>query len=55
MGIDGGLFDTALEAKKDERGAKHDPELSAAHLRELVETFKAIVREDTGREFPTDP
>ncbi|MFL5749125.1 MAG: pyruvate, phosphate dikinase [Chloroflexota bacterium] len=55
MGVDGGRFDTALDAKKEERGAKQDTDLSAAHLRELSETFKAIVREDTGREFPSDP
>ena len=55
MDVDGGRFDTALDAKKDERGAKQDTDLSAADLRELGETFKAIVREDTGREFPSDP
>ncbi|MFL5770581.1 MAG: pyruvate, phosphate dikinase, partial [Chloroflexota bacterium] len=55
MGVDGGRFDTALDAKKEERGAKQDTDLPAAHLRELSETFKAIVREDTGREFPSDP
>src|SRR6188472_976852 len=55
MDVDGGRFDTALDAKKDERGAKQDTDLSAADLRELSETFKAIVREDTGREFPSDP
>src|SRR6476659_6612186 len=55
MDVDGGRFDTSLDAKKEERGAKQDTDLSAADLRELSETFKTIVRQDTGREFPTDP
>src|SRR6476620_3904206 len=55
MDVDGGRFDTALDAKKDERGARQDTDLSADDLRELSETFKTIVREDTGREFPSNP
>jgi pyruvate,orthophosphate dikinase len=48
-------FTVALEAKKHARGVKLDTELSADDLRELVTEFKAIVREQTGRDFPTDP
>jgi pyruvate,orthophosphate dikinase len=55
MDVDGGRFDHALDAKKEARGAKQDTDLRAADLRELVDEFKAIVRDATGREFPTDP
>src|SRR5262245_61858141 len=55
MDVDGPRFDEALDAKKEERGAKQDTDLTADDLRDLVETFKGIVRQDTGREFPTDP
>src|SRR6187551_2730271 len=55
MDVDGGRFDRALDAKKEERGAKQDTDLTAADLREVADAFKAIVREDTGREFPSDP
>src|SRR5262245_16985658 len=55
MDVDGGRFDKALDEKKEERGAKADTDLSAEDLRELSETFKGIVREDTGRDFPSDP
>jgi pyruvate,orthophosphate dikinase len=55
MGVEGARFDRALDAKKDERGVGQDTELTADDLRALVDTFKAIVREDTGRDFPTDP
>ena len=36
------------------RGAEADLELSADDLDELIETFRAIVRERTGRPFPQD-
>ncbi|GIH92207.1 pyruvate, phosphate dikinase [Planobispora siamensis] len=52
QGIDGELFDDAFEELKDGRG---DLDLDAAELRGLVETFKGIVREQTGRDFPADP
>ncbi|MFG2072220.1 pyruvate, phosphate dikinase [Nonomuraea maritima] len=52
LGIDGDLFERALDALKGER---QDTELGAAELQRLVETYKGIVRERTGRDFPTDP
>jgi pyruvate,orthophosphate dikinase len=55
MGVEGHRFDEVLEAKKAERGVKQDTELSADDLRALAASFKAIVREDTGRDFPDDP
>jgi pyruvate,orthophosphate dikinase len=55
LGVDGEGFDHALNARKHERGAKADTDLTAADLRELVDEFKAIVRTDTGRDFPIDP
>ncbi len=48
-------FDHALDAAKDARGAKQDTDLDAAALREVVGAFQTIVREDTGRDFPSDP
>ncbi len=55
MDVSGERFDHALDAKKAARGAAQDTDLDAADLRELVDEFQTIVREDTGREFPTDP
>ncbi|HSL35011.1 MAG TPA: pyruvate, phosphate dikinase, partial [Candidatus Limnocylindrales bacterium] len=55
LGIDGRRFDEPLDAKKKARGAKADTDLSAADLRELVDEYKAVVKQDTGRDFPTDP
>jgi pyruvate,orthophosphate dikinase len=55
MDVPGEKFDHALEAKKAARGAAQDTDLSAADLRELVDEFKGIVRDATGRDFPADP
>jgi pyruvate,orthophosphate dikinase len=55
MGIERSHFEKALEAMKENRGAKLDTELMCGDLRELVQTFKGIYRKETGREFPNDP
>jgi pyruvate,orthophosphate dikinase len=55
MDVDGSRFEHALDEAKKARGATEDTDLDAAALREVAETFKRIVKEDTGREFPTDP
>ncbi len=55
MGAKGDEFEELLRAKKDERGVKDDTGLTADDLKELVPKFKAVVREKTGKDFPTDP
>jgi pyruvate,orthophosphate dikinase len=55
MDVDGEKFEHALQAAKEARGAKQDTDLDADALRELVGTFLRVVKESTGREFPTDP
>nr|WP_240164889.1 pyruvate, phosphate dikinase [Actinacidiphila bryophytorum] len=55
MGVDGDLFEEALEAAKRAKGADSDLGLDAADLRQLVEDFKQIVVKETGRDFPQEP
>ena len=55
LDIDGDLFSDALDALKAERGVVGDTELNAEDLKGLVETFKGIVKEQTGNDFPQDP
>src|SRR3954451_1849013 len=55
LGIDGDHFDDALEAAKEARGTKNDLDLDAEDLRKLVETYKQVVVEHAGREFPQEP
>ncbi len=52
-GIDGHRFESALSQLKQARGAAQDTDLGPDDLRELVETYKGIYREETGSEFPT--
>ncbi|HEY2568601.1 MAG TPA: pyruvate, phosphate dikinase [Candidatus Udaeobacter sp.] len=51
-------FETVIERLKDERYGKHDfpdVKLTVADLRELVQRFKALIKERTGKSFPQDP
>jgi pyruvate, orthophosphate dikinase len=55
LGIDGEYFENALDAAKDAKGTTKDVDLDAGDLRKLVETFKDVVVEHAGRQFPQDP
>ncbi|MGB9596449.1 MAG: pyruvate, phosphate dikinase, partial [Candidatus Poribacteria bacterium] len=55
LGINIDLFENALEEKKKEKGVKLDNELDADALKELVKTYKEIVRREKGMDFPSDP
>src|SRR5215210_549210 len=55
LGIEGEHFDEAFDAVKQDQGTESDLDLDTEHLKDVVERFKAIVREHAGREFPTDP
>jgi pyruvate,orthophosphate dikinase len=55
LGIEGELFAEGMDALKRERGVTEDVDLTAADLEELVETFKKVVQQETGRPFPQHP
>jgi pyruvate, orthophosphate dikinase len=56
MDVKAERFDHVLEERKERHGAgAQDTDLDVGDLKALVDEFKRIVREDTGREFPTDP
>src|SRR5881397_784580 len=51
-------FETVIEYLKDERYGKHDfPDvrLTVADLKKLVDRFKGLIEERTGKSFPQDP
>ncbi|MEK7215841.1 MAG: PEP/pyruvate-binding domain-containing protein, partial [Chloroflexota bacterium] len=54
LGIDPRVFEEHLEEKKRHKGARTDADLSVPALKELVATFKEIVKKETGGPFPTD-
>ncbi|TVL91932.1 pyruvate, phosphate dikinase [Streptomyces sp. SAJ15] len=55
LGVDGELFEDALEEAKRAKGVTVDVDLDAADLTRLVAVFKDIVAKETGRAFPQDP
>jgi pyruvate,orthophosphate dikinase len=55
LDIPGELFEKELSAAKDRAGVTADVELTPQLLQGLVETFKGVIAERTGREFPQDP
>ncbi|MFD5395579.1 pyruvate, phosphate dikinase [Streptomyces sp. NPDC127097] len=55
LGVDGELFEEALEEAKQAKGVRVDIELDAADLQSLVAHFKDIVAKETGRDFPQEP
>jgi pyruvate,orthophosphate dikinase len=55
MGASGERFEEAIEEAKRARAVTADTELDTGNLRDLVEEFRAIVKEETGRAFPEDP
>ncbi len=55
LGIESEHFADALDSAKRDRDTENDLDLDADALAELVETFKGIVRDHAGREFPQDP
>jgi len=55
LGVEGDVFEHALDDIKGEKGAKSDTDLDTQALQEVVARYKAIVREHTGADFPTDP
>ncbi len=55
LGIEREHFEQLLNKKKAARRATHDTDLDAKALQELVAEFKALVKHETGHDFPEDP
>ncbi|MFI0818156.1 pyruvate, phosphate dikinase [Streptomyces sp. NPDC021098] len=55
LGVNGDLFEEAIDAAKQAKGVIVDIDLDAADLKKLVAEFKSIVSQETGRSFPQEP
>ncbi len=55
LGIDSEHFSGALDKLKRDRDTTEDTGLDADDLRGLVTTYKQVIRDATGRDFPQDP
>ncbi|HJQ12336.1 MAG TPA: pyruvate, phosphate dikinase [Gemmatimonadaceae bacterium] len=55
LGVPTADFEHLLKAKRMTAGVNSDAELSETDLRNLVDEYRAVVRNRTGNEFPRDP
>jgi pyruvate,orthophosphate dikinase len=55
LGVDGEVFDHALERLRTAEGVRTDAEISSAALQELCVVYKDAVATHTGKPFPQDP
>ncbi|MFF9173241.1 pyruvate, phosphate dikinase [Streptomyces sp. NPDC014793] len=55
MGVEPARFDEVMARLKEARGAPDDLRLDAGDLARLVETYKQLIRDETGRDFPQSP
>jgi pyruvate, orthophosphate dikinase len=55
MGIDSEKFDHKFDEHKKKLGVTEDTQVGAETLSELIQDYKAIVKKETGKDFPTDP
>jgi pyruvate, orthophosphate dikinase len=53
--IDKDAFEHALGALKQQAGVQTDPELTPEQLKTLIGEYKAIVKRETGKDFPSSP
>lgn len=53
--IDRKKFEDILDAVKEQKGVKLDTDLDANDLKEIVVKFKELYKNETGKEFPSDP
>jgi pyruvate,orthophosphate dikinase len=54
LGVGGEHFEDALDALKEARGVELDTALSAEDLQQLIQSYKSIIHEHAGRDFPQD-
>jgi pyruvate,orthophosphate dikinase len=55
LGIDDEAFEDPMDEYKEKKGIESDTELTAQDWKNLVEKFKAVVKEHMGFDFPQDP
>ncbi len=55
LDIEGHEFEHALDAAKQAKGTRNDLDLDAGDMKSLVDTYKQIVKSQTGRDFPQEP
>lgn len=55
LGMDRLMFEDIMDNVKAEKGVKFDTELTAEDLKNIVEQYKVLFKDQMGYDFPTDP
>jgi pyruvate,orthophosphate dikinase len=55
MGVEHDDFERIIQDTKNKKGTKEDAGLTADDWKEIAVKFKALVKEETGKDFPKDP
>ncbi len=55
MGVDYHSFEDVIDSYKRREDLKNDTEIDAAGWKDIVSEFKQIVRDEAGKDFPTEP
>jgi len=55
LNVEKDKFEHLLDQKKKQKGVEKDTDLTADDLKDLVKKFKAVVKDETGKEFPDNP
>ena len=55
MGVEGEKFEHVMDAAKAKTAGGQDTDLTTEGLQAIVQEFKAIIKKETGQDFPEDP
>jgi len=55
LGVDSSKFEHLIDKMKNDRGTNADTDLSADDLKELAESYRQVIKSETGSQFPEDP
>ncbi len=55
MGVEGEKFEHVMDAAKAKTAGGQDTDLTTEDLQAIVQEFKAIIKKETGQDFPEDP
>jgi pyruvate, orthophosphate dikinase len=55
LGIERSAFDEAFDALKESKGVESDLDLDVDDIKGLMSTYKKLIRDHTGEDFPQDP
>ena len=55
LGVDSGKFEHLIDKMKNDRGTDQDTDLTSDDLEELADSYRQLIKTDTGSPFPEDP